>query len=95
MKFGMAEKMNETKMSCCILIKGKNPSGKNVFAYIGIRVDDINNLMAEVNTRGRFNPRDYGAVVLARSIGEPSEALQRFMQQKFNFRNDSIVLELS
>jgi len=42
-----------------------------------------------------FNPKQLGAIVLARSTGVPSPEIREFIRRNFSVSKEGIILELS
>ncbi len=88
-------RLNERNIYCCVLTKGVNPAGNRCFAYFGVYVRELNEIMRRIDLGKPFNPTNHSCIVLARGEGEPDEELQDFMRRKFSFSNEEVVLELS
>lgn len=91
----IAEKMNLKNIYCCVLVKGKNEDNVPVYCYFGIFLDTVEKMAEDIKAGKAFNPKDYRAIVLARSTGEPSPEIREFMRMKFSFAEDVVVFELS
>lgn len=91
----LLEKQICSQLFLCILVQGPNPQGEPCYAYFGLPADRLPEL-TQIAAAGRpFNPQDMGAVVLARSTGEPSPEIRDFMWRTFHFSEDSVVLQVS
>jgi len=86
------ERMNLKNIYCCVLTKGVNPDGKPVYAYFGIFLDSLEKVLKIAREGKPFNPKDIDGIVLARSVGEPSQEVKDFMRRKFSFSEDNVVL---
>ena len=91
----VAEKMNLTNIYCCVLVKGQNTDGVPVYCYFGVFLDTVEAIRNHIKSGLPFNPKDYKAIVLARSTGEPSPEIREFMRMKFSFAEDEVVFELA
>jgi hypothetical protein len=94
-ELSMAEKLNLKNIYCCVLVKGHNAEGTPLYCYFGIFLDTVEKMAEDIKGGKAFNPKDYKAIVLARSTGEPSPEIREFMRMKFSFSEDDIILELS
>ena len=94
-ELSIAEKMNLKNIYCCVLVKGKNDDGEPVYCYFGIFLDTVEKMADDIQKGKDFNPKDYKAIVLARSTGEPSPEIRDFMRMKFSFAEEEIVFEIS
>lgn len=91
----VAERMNLKNVYCCVLVKGHNEEGVPVYCYFGIFLDAVESMRDDIKTGSPFNPKDYKAIVLARSTGEPSPEIREFMRMKFSFSDEEVMFELS
>lgn len=91
----LLEKMEGRNIYCCVLVQGKNPAGEPAFCYFGLFLEDLRELLGKFERSKAFNPKDVGGIVLARGKGEPDPLLREFMQRKFSFCDDKVILELS
>lgn len=94
-ELSIAEKLNLKNIYCCVLVKGDNEEGVPVYCYFGIFLDTVEKMADDIKAGKSFNPKDYRAIVLARSTGEPSPEIREFMRMKFSFSEENILLELS
>ncbi len=74
-------------------MQGPNEEGEPAYAYFGLFANKLPELTRIAASGGPFNLKDLGAVVLARSTGEPSPEIREFMRMKFSFADDAVVLE--
>jgi hypothetical protein len=96
MDLNRSEAFNLDKVFCCVLAKGKNEEGKEMYVYFGIHLHNLQRLYEDVKKNGAFNPKDYNAGVLAWAKGGyPTDPIIDFMRDKFSFHDDQVVLELS
>jgi hypothetical protein len=73
---------NETVV-CVLLVRGENPDGDPVFAYVAVRADRLDAFM-EAQQSGTFYPEDYG-VIIESGEGEPSAEIVRKMEEDYGF----------
>ena len=91
----LLERQFGSNLYVCVLVQGPNDEGTPCYAYFGLFADRLAEL-TRIAAAGRpFNPQDIGAIVLARSTGEPSPEIREFMRIRFSFSDDSVVLETS
>lgn len=79
----------------CVLVQGTIPSGERGYCYFGVFADKFLQFMNRLQLGAPFNPKQFGAIVLARSVGEPTPEIREFMRMKFSFSEDSVILEIS
>jgi hypothetical protein len=94
MSLSKAQEMIKNKLMVCMLIKGEN-MGQPIYAFIGIKTDSLDGMLAEYRETGGFDPVKHQAIILACGPGEePSEEADRYVRETFNFKDDKITLEL-
>lgn len=76
---------------CILLVRGENPDGEAMFAYVAIRVDKLQEFM-EAQKSGVFYPEDYG-VIIESGEGEPTEEIRKKMEDEYGF-NHEVMIEL-
>lgn len=74
---------------CVLLVRGENPDGESIYAYVAVRVDKLEEFMA-AQASGAFHPEDYGVIIEA-GEGEPSLAVRRKMETEYGFNHDKMV----
>lgn len=89
------ERLHLGNLYLCLLARGVNPDGQRCYAYFSLFASDVARLFAVASRGQPLNPKDFGAIVLARSTSDPDPAIEDFMRYKFSFQDDSIVLEYS
>lgn len=95
LRLSPAQRLEQSNLYTCILVQGTNDAGQPCYAYFGLFADRLVDLINGLTRNPRFNPKDVGGIVLARSTGEPSPEIREFMRMKFSFSENDIVLELS
>lgn len=81
---GLAE-----KAVCILLVRGENPDGRAIFAYVAVRADKLHEFM-EAQKTGIFYVEDYG-VVLESGEGEPSEEIRKKMEDEYGFDHTGMI----
>lgn len=89
------ERMHLDNIYCCVLVQGIDAAGQPCYCYFGLFIDRVEQVAETVRAGKPFNPKDVRAIVLARSVGEPSADIRAFMRHKFSFAEDEVILELS
>jgi hypothetical protein len=79
----------------CVLVQGTLQNGQPGYCYFGVFADKLLQFMNRMQMGTPFNPKQFGAIVLARSTGVPSPEIREFMRMKFSFSEDSVILEIS
>ncbi len=95
LELSIVDRMNLKNIYCCVLVKGTNAEGTPLYAYFGIFLDRVEEMAKVVRAGQPFNPKDFKAIVLARSTGEPSPEIREFMRMKFSYSEEDVVLEVS
>lgn len=88
-KLSAAEQIIAEKTVCILLVRGENPDGKPIFAYVAVRADKLESFM-EAQKTGMFYPEDFGVIVEA-GEGEPSEEVRRKMETEYGFNHQMMV----
>ena len=89
------EHLQDRNIYCCLLVKGTGDEGQRRYAYFGVFLADVPEILRKVERGLPFNPKDHGTIVLARGDGEPDSAIRDFIRKKFSFEDDKTILELS
>ncbi len=77
------------RIALILLVRGENPDGEAIYAYVGIPGDRLQEFMAAQDS-GTFYPEDYGVIIEA-GEGEPSEEVRRRMETKWNFNHQGMT----
>lgn len=88
-KLSRSEQIIAEKTVCILLVRGENPEGKKIYAYLGIRADKLEAFM-EAQKSGTFYPEDYGVVIEA-GEGDPSDEVRQKMTQEYGFNHESML----
>jgi len=84
-----AEQVIAEKTVCVLLVRGENPDGKPIFAYVAVRADKLENFM-EAQKTGMFYPEDYGVIIEA-GEGEPSDDIKKKMETEYGFNHQMMM----
>ena len=84
-----SEKILAEKTVCVLLVRGEDPDGKPIYAYVGVRADKLKPFM-EAQAKGLFYPEEYGVVVEA-GEGEPSAEVRKRMEEEYGFNHEGMI----
>lgn len=87
-KLTASEQIIAEKTVCILLIRGENPDGGKLYAYVAVRADKLESFM-EAQKSGTFFPEDYG-MILESGEGEPSDEVKARMTQEYGFNHESM-----
>jgi len=87
-KLTASEQIIAEKTVCILLIRGENPEGGKMYAYVAVRADKLESFMAAQNS-GTFFPEDYG-MILESGEGEPSDEVRARMTQEYGFNHETM-----
>lgn len=88
-KLTRSEQMLAEKTVCVLLVRGENPDGQPIFAYVAVRADKLEEFM-EAQKKGMFYPEEYGVIVES-GIGDPSPEVVRKMEEEYGFNHQMMV----
>ena len=88
-KLTRTEQIIAEKTVCILLVRGENPEGSKIFAYVAIRADKLESFM-EAQKQGTFYPEDYG-IIIESGEGEPSEEIKKKMTQEYGFNHEAML----
>jgi hypothetical protein len=88
-KLTRSEQRIAEKTVCILLMRGTNPAGERLYAYVAVRADRLQDFMA-AQTQPSFVLEEYG-VVLESGLGEPSLEVQEKMQKDYGFNHEQMV----
>lgn len=77
------------KTVCILLVRGENPDGGGIYAYVAVRADKLESFMAAQQS-GTFYPEDYG-VIIESGEGEPDAETRKKMEEEYGFNHDLMV----
>jgi len=84
-----SERMLAEKTVCVLLVRGEDPEGGPIFAYVAVRADKLEEFM-EAQKSGMFYPEDYGVIVES-GQGEPSDEVKERMERDYGFNHAAMV----
>jgi hypothetical protein len=82
-KLTIHEQRMAERIALVLLVRGENPDGEAIYAYVGIPGDRLQEFTAAQDS-GTFYPEDFGEIIEA-GEGEPSEEVRRKMETKWGF----------
>jgi hypothetical protein len=88
-KLSPSEQVIAEKTVCILLVRGENPDGKPIFAYVAVRADKLESFM-EAQKNGMFYPEDFGVIVES-GEGEPSADVRKKMETEYGFNHQMMV----
>ena len=77
------------KTVCVLLVRGENPDGGGIYAYVAVRADRLEEFM-EAQNSGLFYPEDYG-VIIESGEGEPDAEVRKRMEEEYGFNHEQMV----
>lgn len=77
------------KTVCVLLVRGEDPTGAPIYAYVGVRADRLKEFM-HAQTLGTFYPEEYGVIIEA-GQGEPSPEVRAKMERDYGFNHEGMV----
>ena len=84
-----SEQMLAEKTVCILLVRGENPDGGSIYAYVAVRADRLEDFM-KAQEAGLFYPDEYGVVVEA-GEGDPSPEVMQRMEQEYGFNHEGML----
>ena len=84
-----SEQMVAEKTVCILLVRGENPDGGSIYAYVAVRADRLESFM-EAQKSGMFYPEDYG-VIIESGEGNPSAEVMKKMEEEYGFNHQAMV----
>lgn len=88
-KLTKTEQIIAEKTVCILLVRGENPDGGKIYAYVAIRADKLEAFM-EAQKQGTFYPEDYGIIVES-GEGEPTDDVKSKMTKEYGFNHEAMV----
>ena len=67
----------------------KDPDGKPIFAYVGVRADKLEAFM-DAQQKGLFYPEEFG-VIIESGFGEPGPEVRVKMERDYGFNHDAML----
>lgn len=84
-----SEKMLAEKTVCVLLVRGEDPEGKPIYAYVGVRADKLKEFM-EAQQSGLFYPEEHGVIIEA-GHGEPDAEVRAKMERDYGFNHEGML----
>lgn len=84
-----SEKMLAEKTVCVLLVRGEDPDGKPIYAYVGVRADKLKEFM-EAQQSGLFYPEEHGVIIEA-GHGEPDAEVRAKMERDYGFNHEGML----
>lgn len=84
-----SEKMLAEKTVCVLLVRGEDPDGKPIYAYVGVRADKLKEFM-EAQQSGLFYPEEHGVIIEA-GHGEPDAEVRARMERDYGFNHEGML----
>jgi hypothetical protein len=84
-----SEKLLAEKTVCVLLVRGEDPDGKPIYAYVAVRADKLEEFMAAQKS-GVFYPEEYGIIVES-GVGEPTEEVKARMETEYGFNHNAML----
>lgn len=84
-----SEKMLAEKTVCVLLVRGEDPDGGPIYAYVGVRADKLKEFM-EAQQKGLFYPEEHGVIIEA-GQGEPNAEVREKMEREYGFNHDGMM----
>lgn len=84
-----SERMIAEKTVCVLLVRGEDPDGGPIYAYVAVRADKLEQFM-DAQKSGMFYPEDYGVIVES-GHGEPSDDVKEKMERDYGFNHAAMV----
>ena len=88
-KLSRSEQIIAEKTVCVLLVRGEDPDGGPIYAYVAVRADKLEEFM-EAQKTGTFYPEDYGVIVEA-GEGEPSAEVREKMERDYGFNHEGML----
>ncbi|MES2983915.1 MAG: hypothetical protein V4735_01860 [Pseudomonadota bacterium] len=84
-----SEKILAEKTVCVLLVRGEDPDGAGIYAYVGVRADKLQAFM-EAQQQGLFYPEEHGVIIEA-GVGEPTADIRARMEEDYGFNHDGML----
>ena len=87
-KLTASEQIIAEKTVCILLLRGENPQGGKMFAYVAVRADKLE-AFREAQKTGTFFPEEIG-MILEAGEGEPSDEVKARMTKEYGFNHEAM-----
>ncbi len=84
-----SDKILAEKTVCVLLVRGEDPDGKPIYAYVGVRADKLEEFM-KAQEQGLFYPEEFG-VVIESGTGEPPAEVRVKMERDYGFNHEGML----
>jgi hypothetical protein len=84
-----SEKILAEKTVCVLLVRGEDPDGTPIYAYVGVRADRLKEFM-EAQQKGVFYPEEYGVIIHA-GQGDPDPEVRTMMERDYGFNHEAMI----
>lgn len=84
-----SEQMLAEKTVCVLLVRGENPEGTSIYAYVAVRADKLQDFM-RAQQSGTFYPEDFG-VIIESGLGDPTPEIKEKMEKEYGFNHKLMV----
>jgi len=84
-----SDKILAEKTVCVLLVRGEDPDGNPIFAYVGVRADKLQSFM-EAQAQGTFYPEEHG-VVIESGQGLPNPEIRAKMEKEYGFNHEGML----
>lgn len=84
-----SDKILAEKTVCVLLVRGEDPDGNPIYAYVGVRADKLQSFM-EAQSRGLFYPEEHG-VVIESGTGIPDPEVRARMERDYGFNHEGML----
>ena len=88
-KLTRTEQIIAEKTVCVLLVRGENPDGNKIYAYVAIRADKLESFM-EAQKQGTFYPEDFG-IIIESGEGEPTDDIKAKMTKEYGLNHDAMM----
>ncbi len=84
-----SDKILAEKTVCVLLVRGEDPDGQPIYAYVGVRADKLQAFM-EAQQNGLFYPEEHG-VVIESGTGVPNDEVRARMEKDYGFNHEGML----
>ncbi len=84
-----SDKILAEKTVCVLLVRGEDPDGQPIYAYVGVRADKLQAFM-EAQNSGLFYPEEHG-VVIESGTGVPDADVRARMERDYGFNHEGML----
>jgi hypothetical protein len=85
----IAQRILAENTFCVLLVRGENPQGARIYAYVAVRADRLEAFMS-AQTQGTWYPENFG-VILESGEGEPSPEVRERMTREYGFNHEAML----